>query len=135
MTAGRDPIDRLIDVAVAAPICSMIALGRALPIATKVVRARFMRPQPPRPRTRTTPVVSPVVDAAAGTRIRPATPAPHAGGQQALLAIEGYDHLAARQVVDRLGALQPDELAAVAAYERSHRHRQTVLHKIEQLTA
>lgn len=49
------------------------------------------------------------------------------------LPIDGYDHLAASQVVDRLGALTPTELVLVDGYERAHRHRQSVLAKIAQL--
>lgn len=49
------------------------------------------------------------------------------------LPIDGYDHLAASQVVDRLGALTPTELDLVDGYERAHRHRQSVLAKITQL--
>lgn len=49
------------------------------------------------------------------------------------LPIDGYDHLAASQVVDRLAALTPAELDAVAGYERANRHRQSVLAKIDQL--
>ena len=49
------------------------------------------------------------------------------------LAIADYDHLAARQVVDRLGGLDADELRAIADYERAHRHRQTILRRIDQL--
>lgn len=51
------------------------------------------------------------------------------------LPIEGYDDLAARQVVDRLGDLEPVELVTVEAYERSHRNRSTVLGKIAMLRA
>lgn len=49
------------------------------------------------------------------------------------LAIPGYDALSALQVVGRLGALRPDELEAVAAYERTHRARRTILAKVSQL--
>lgn len=56
-------------------------------------------------------------------------PAPPVGA----LAIEGYDHLAARQVIDRLDGLTPGELADVEAYERANRHRQVVLGRLAQL--
>lgn len=49
------------------------------------------------------------------------------------LPIEGYDYLAASQVIDRLEALTPTELLAVSAYEASHRCRQVVLGRIAQL--
>jgi len=49
------------------------------------------------------------------------------------LAIEGYDHLAASQVIDRLATLTPAELSDVAAYEHSHKRRQVVLGRLAQL--
>ena len=51
------------------------------------------------------------------------------------LPIADYDHLAARQVIDRLGSLDPDEVAVIAAYERGNRRRSTVLGMLEQLGA
>lgn len=51
------------------------------------------------------------------------------------LPIPQYDSLAASQVVARLAALAPEELAAVAWYETAHRARRTVLGKISQLQA
>lgn len=51
------------------------------------------------------------------------------------LGIAGYDTLSASQVVARLAGLSPDQLAAVRAHELSGRHRQTVLHRVEQLLA
>jgi hypothetical protein len=51
----------------------------------------------------------------------------------AALAIPGYDSLAASQVVPRLAGLSPDELAAVGAYETSHRARRTILTRVRQL--
>lgn len=55
--------------------------------------------------------------------------APRAGE----LAIPGYDSLSASQVVQRLAGLSRDELDAVAAYERAHRGRRTILNRIDQL--
>jgi hypothetical protein len=49
------------------------------------------------------------------------------------LAIEGYDSLAASQVVARLATLERSELAAIAEYERATRRRQTILSRIAQL--
>jgi len=51
------------------------------------------------------------------------------------LPIDGYESLAASQVVLRLGSLTPSELAAIADYESSHRARRTILGKIHQLQA
>jgi hypothetical protein len=50
------------------------------------------------------------------------------------LAIRDYDELSASQVVDRLDGLSRPELDAIREYETSHRARNTVLGKIEQLT-
>lgn len=49
------------------------------------------------------------------------------------LAIDGYDHLAARQVIQRLADLTDDELTAIGRYEAANRGRQTILGKVEQL--
>ena len=51
------------------------------------------------------------------------------------LPIEGYDSLAASQVVGRLGSLTDGELALIEAYESTHRSRRTILGKINQLRA
>jgi len=61
--------------------------------------------------------------------------APGAGdGGGGGLAIRDYDELSASQVVDRLDGLSGPELDAIREYETSHRARNTVLGKIEQLT-
>jgi hypothetical protein len=51
------------------------------------------------------------------------------------LPIEGYEHLAASQIVVRLAALDDDELAAVEGFERAHRNRRTIHGRIAQLRA
>jgi hypothetical protein len=51
------------------------------------------------------------------------------------LPIDGYDSLAASQVVGRLDSLTPAELATVRNYESANRNRRTVLGKIAQLQA
>ena len=56
-------------------------------------------------------------------------PAPSGGA----LLIEGYDTLAASQVVARLDGLDTDELEVVRVYEAAHRNRKTVLGKVAQL--
>ena len=53
----------------------------------------------------------------------------------AALPIEGYESLAASQVVARLGSLAPADLDAIETFERAHRNRRTVLGRIEQLRA
>jgi hypothetical protein len=61
----------------------------------------------------------------------PAPPGPAPSSSS--LAIPGYDSLSASQVVQRLAGLSSDELAAVAAYERAHRARRTILTRAAQL--
>ncbi len=51
------------------------------------------------------------------------------------LPIEGYDSLAASQVVLRLGSLTGVELDSVRRYESENRNRRTILGKISQLQA
>ena len=55
------------------------------------------------------------------------------GSDPAVLPIDGYDSLAASQVVGRLGTLTDAELDAIKAYETAHRARRTILGKINQL--
>jgi hypothetical protein len=76
--------------------------------------------------------------AATGTRSEPLLSVRLSDGDEAGadagLAIPDYDELSASQVVDRLEGLASDELEAIREYEQSHRARNTVLGKIEQLT-
>ncbi len=64
--------------------------------------------------------------AGAGPGIGPVPPATE-------LPIPDYDELSASQVIERLEGLTAEELAAVGAYERAHRGRNTILGKIAQL--
>ena len=80
----------------------------------------------------------PVVDepvVAADPVVPPAPAAPRSSEAAAELPIADYDSLAASQVIPRLAGLSTDELAAVEAYELSHRGRKTILGKITQLGA
>ncbi|HVC70518.1 MAG TPA: hypothetical protein VNC61_09735 [Acidimicrobiales bacterium] len=67
----------------------------------------------------------------------PTTPAPAVNGNGVLpaLAIPGYDSLSASQVVQRLAGLSHSELIEVRQHEQSHRHRRTILNRVEQLLA
>lgn len=62
-------------------------------------------------------------------------PAGGFAGDLADLALEGYESLAASQVVARLERLQPAELERIRDFEANHRGRRTILGKIEQLLA
>lgn len=78
----------------------------------------------------------PEVAAAAPPAPGPAAPAaPRSSAAADDLPIADYDSLAASQVIPRLAGLSADELAAVEAYETSHRGRKTILGKISQLGA
>ncbi len=145
MTVGRDRIDRVIDVFVAVPICSLVAARRATPIVVgalrravptglsmiegagrrgglDVARAASCDQQP----------LDVVDDPPEPSR---SSPTPSAAGPSADLPIADYDHLAARQILDRLDSLDPAELESIAVYERHYRHRRTVLSRLQQLGA
>lgn len=133
----RATIDRLVDLAVAVPTCTLVAASRAVPMAARVGThgtARLVG--------RVSDAVHDLRhgdDAVGDVRAEPGddepTPIPeHRVVPVGDLPIEGYDDLAARQVVDRLAALVPAELAQIEAYERAHRNRSTVLGKIAQLS-
>jgi hypothetical protein len=62
-------------------------------------------------------------------------PMAHNGQGVERLAIPGYDSLSASQVVQRLTGLSHGELMDVRAHEQSHRHRRTILSRVEQLLA
>jgi hypothetical protein len=61
------------------------------------------------------------------------TAAANGNGTLRALAIPGYDSLSASQVVQRLAGLSEAELREVRAHEQSHRHRRTILNRVEQL--
>jgi hypothetical protein len=71
-------------------------------------------------------------EADAGVDAEPAAPSRSTAARESL-PIDGYESLAASQVVARLGSLGADELDAVEAFERAHRNRRTVLGRIAQL--
>lgn len=70
-----------------------------------------------------------------GSAPGPVVTAPSDNGALAsdALAIPGYDSLSASQVVQRLGGLSAAELEAIRDHEQSHRHRRTILNRVEQL--
>ncbi len=75
---------------------------------------------------------SPVVIVTDDAALRP--PRPRSADEGAL-PIEGYDALAASQVVGRLAGLDADGLEQVRRHESAHRARRTVLARIAQLQA
>ncbi|NNE12521.1 MAG: hypothetical protein HKN41_09805 [Ilumatobacter sp.] len=139
MAARRDPIDRIVDLAIAVPACTLVAARRAVPLAARLGAlgtARFVERVSTAVhelRESDSPADALVEEAAVPDTPVSATESAESVGADEL-PIEGYDDLAARQVVDRLAALDLADLARVEVYEREHRNRSTVLGKISQLT-
>ncbi|HRE02288.1 MAG TPA: hypothetical protein PLV68_13380 [Ilumatobacteraceae bacterium] len=133
---GRSELTRRLDAAEAArtapdphipdPPDSHIDVRHApaQPVPSRRVPSRPVEALPSEP-------VSPVAVVPRGTRAaanlqaQSAEPMPN--------PIDGYDSLAASQVVARLNTLSADELAQVKDYEAAHRSRQTILAKVDQL--
>jgi hypothetical protein len=162
MAAGRDPVDRVIDLVVAVPVSIVAAARQLMPVrvtrlehrvardldlivryAKRAVpsRARRFRSHDAGPTTTITSAERSVADTE-GVGIawgdaeieRVETDAALAGAAVDELPIEGYDQLSARQIVDRLGALTSSELALIEEHEQRRRRRQTILLRIAQLT-
>lgn len=141
MTGRRAPIDRLVDLAVAVPTCTLLAARRAVPLAARVGMLGTARlvgrvSEAVYERRAQEQIDELMVEAAVevlDTGGPDSAPAETISADE--LPIEGYDDLAARQVVDRLDDLEPADLARIESYEREHRNRSTVLGKISILTA
>jgi hypothetical protein len=108
----------------------------------QMVGQRTSKSAPPAPDQRPVDPVTPAVPAPPSTAPRPEPEAKETAGAVAgangkgshrPLAIPGYDSLSASQVVQRLAGLSPSELVDVRAHEQSHRHRRTILNRVEQL--
>lgn len=152
MTARRAPIGRLLDLAVALPSCSLVAAGRAVPLVARMGTlgtARVIERVSTAVHDRRVSQATPVYGVHAGAPVLAGAAAVAVSGRgdadtavvevpvvdRAQLPIDGYDDLAARQVVDRLDSLSTTDLAVIDAYERTHRGRRTVLGKISMLTS
>ena len=80
--------------------------------------------------------VAPAAETAGTAQARPAAPPPHSDAVTTWpLPIAGYDDLSATQVRERLASLDAAGRGTVAAYERSHRGRTTILDAIARLDA
>ncbi|MEO6653918.1 MAG: hypothetical protein ABIP17_14820 [Ilumatobacteraceae bacterium] len=140
MAPPRAPLDRLVDLAVAVPTCTLAAARRAVPLAARIGAVGSVRLV-----ERVSAAVhdlrggdDDIEIAAAVSEVDDmveATPSEPESVPAADLPIEGYDDLAARQVVDRLSTMDRADLARIEIYEREHRNRSTVLGKISMLTA
>jgi hypothetical protein len=141
MADRRAPIDRLVDLAVAVPTCTLVAARRALPLAARVGTLGTARligrvSEAVHERMHHDELDELVADAVADAAATPELPAdPVETVSVDELPIDGYDDLAARQVVDRLDDLDLADLGRIETYEREHRNRSTVLGKISILTA
>jgi hypothetical protein len=94
----------------------------------------------PRPGPGTSPSPSAAAPAQAeeappGAGSAPPAPSENGALSSRALGIPGYDSLSASQVVQRLGGLSAAELEAIRDHELSHRHRRTILNRVEQLLA
>lgn len=141
MADRRAPITRLIDLAVAVPTSALVAGRRGIPLAARIGTlgtARVIaRVSEAVHELRTAEATAPerAADPTAAPRTTRSSSPPSVGIDRDHLPIDGYDDLAARQVVDRLASLAPADLAVIDAYERAHRNRSTVRGKISTLTA
>lgn len=122
---GRRELERRLDEIAA----EQQALGGTVVVPEQAPPAGEAVPEPVVELAGAAVAAPPVDSAAVPPPVEPAVIAPPATE----LAISDYDSLAASQVVARLAALTPDDLAAVGAYEAAHRARRTILGKVQQL--
>jgi hypothetical protein len=149
VVAQRQPVDRVIDLVVGLPVATAVAARRSIPLIRQASRLgvhkvarRARHPLGAGADTPIDPATAAVAVQSAdlsGGMTAVVSDAPLAAEPEVaitpVLPIADYDHLAARQVVDRLTTLTAGELAQIELYERAHRHRQTVLGRIAQLTS
>lgn len=147
VVAQRQPVDRVIDLVVGLPVATAVAARRSIPLIRQASRQsvhevarRARHTLGSGPDTSGVPAEAAWVSSADRTSalaaaVGGATVAVEPAGVVATaLPIDDYDHLAARQVVDRLATLTATELTQIEQYERARRHRRTVLGRIAQLT-
>lgn len=155
MSDGKPPLERLLDLAVFAPLGMITAVRDELPrfsqqgrqvFHNRVVLARFIgqmavqqgqRELARRVEARRAgqPAVSePDV---ASVRVDVHVPTDDSGAVPSAdeLPIDGYESVPAINVVQRLSTLRADEVEAIRRFEQAHRARRTILAKIDQLQA
>ncbi len=94
------------------------------------------KPEPKsKPESKLKPKPKPKPTKPTSTKVSSAKSAKSAMPAVESLAIEGYDTLAASQIVSRLDGLTAPERAAVAQFEAGNRKRKTILDKIGRLDA
>lgn len=142
MTDQRPLAERLLDVALYAPVGIVVRLREDLPALVDTGRRQVSE------RVQLARAVGQLAVAygrgrlAQHTAPAPAAPVPEPAPASAAVAhvddgppFEGYDTLPAAHVVQRLPRLGMAELHAVRAYEAGHRGRRTILAKVDQLVA
>lgn len=153
MSSEPPSLQRLLDLAVFAPIGMLTALRDELPafsrqgrqvVTNRVMLAKFVgqlavqqgrREIDKRLAARTAPA-TPTRHAEPSTVIDVAAPAIADEGPDADdLAIPDYESLPAANVVQRLATLTPDEVEQIRRFEAAHRRRRTILAKIDALQA
>lgn len=155
MASGKTPLGHVVDLVVYAPVGLFSLAQRELPelisagktrVDNQITLARFIgkmavkqgsnefkrRLGAAEESRKPVPAATQVID------IQPSndtvSPSSHSTSG-AHLPIDGYDSLAASQVVQRLNTLTAAELEMVRAHEESNRARRTILGKIAQLQA
>ena len=155
MAAGKTPLGQLVDLVVYAPVGLITLAQRELPelisagktrVDNQITLARFIgkmavkqgssefkrRSRAAEQLRDPTPASAQIIDIQPSNDIASPSPRSTSGAH---LPIDGYDSLAASQVVQRLNTLTAAELETVRAHEESHRARRTILGKIAQLQA
>ena len=147
-------VEQIVDVALFAPFTLSAKLIEEIPVVVSRARqhlllARFMgklavkqgteevRRRLEGDRAAPEPNESPVDDdgvvaSVAAAPTAPVDPSVPVAGD---LALPDYEHLPAAHVVSKLPTLSTAEWDLIEEYERAHRHRRTVLGKIDQLRA
>jgi hypothetical protein len=134
---ARRLADDLVDYAIYAPLGAVATLAEELPELVRRGRDRFGG------QVRLAQMFGRIAadsarrQAQSFARGRPGTSAPPSakGSPTAQPPFEGYDDLAATEVIARLEGLKAEALRSVRAYEQAHRNRRTVLGRIAQLLA
>ncbi len=134
---ARRLADDLLDYAIYAPLGAVATLAEELPELVRRGRDRFGG------QVRLAQMFGRIAadsarrQAQGFARGRPGTSAPPGakGSSTAHPPFEGYDDLAATEVIARLEGLNAEALRSARAYEQAHRNRRTVLGRIAQLLA
>lgn len=132
MTHDRSVLERVLDIAVYAPIGLLVCIRDHLPrrtVGRGQVPADRVQPACPGPRR------VEVVPVAAIAATDPSTAPSPSELSADDLPIDGYESLAAIHVVERLGSLTDHDLRLILGFENGHRSRRTILAKIAQLQA